>query len=106
MTPVWFIAAAGAGAGLRHLVNQVGLGWVGTLAINVVGAFVLGVLVASEPSTSVATSVGTGLVGSFTTFSTFALEAVESDGARQRSIVIGSTLVLGLAAAAAGFAIG
>jgi fluoride exporter len=105
VTPVLFIAAAGAGAALRHLVNQAGLRWVGTLVINIVGAFALGLLVAVEPSANAATVLGTGLVGSFTTFSTFALEATESDD-RQRVMIIGATLVLGLAAAAAGFALG
>ncbi len=100
-----FVAGAAAGALVRHLVNQSGLGWISTLAVNVVGAFALGVLVAVDPRPGVVTVVGAGLLGSVTTFSSFALEAAYGPPKR-RALVIGSTLLFGLTAGAAGYAIG
>lgn len=105
MTAVLFVGAAAVGAALRHQVNRAGWAWRGTLAINVVGAFALGWLLAGNPSTGATMTVGTGLLGSFTTFSSFALEA-STGGRRQRITVIGATLALGLAAVAAGHALG
>jgi CrcB protein len=103
--PVLFVVGAGTGAAMRHLVNQLGFGWIGTLIINAVGAFALGALVAANPSGDVATVVGTGMLGSFTTFSTFALEATEGPPA-ERLLIMTSMVGLGLAAAAAGYALG
>jgi CrcB protein len=105
MTAVLFVVGAGAGALVRQLVNRIGLGWVGTLAVNVVGAFALGLLVAGDPAARTVTIVGAGILGNLTTFSTFALEATEGP-IRQRTAVIGATLTLGLASAAAGYTIG
>lgn len=105
MTAALFVVGAGIGAVIRHLVNQAGLSWIGTLAVNVVGAFALGALVAADPGPGVVTVVGTGLLGSLTTFSSFSLEAAYGPPKR-RAIVIGATLVLGLAAGAAGYALG
>jgi CrcB protein len=47
----------------------------GTLAVNVLGAFVLGVLFGAALSQNAYRVVGTGLVGAFTTFSTWAFES-------------------------------
>ena len=105
MTAALFVFAAGLGAAGRHLVNQLGIGWIGTLAVNTVGAFALGWLVAAEPGPTTATVVGVGFLGSLTTFSTFALEATEGPPSR-RAAVLASTLTLGLAAAALGVSLG
>ena len=80
--PLALVGAGGfAGAGLRHAV-AVGLPatfpW-GTLVANVVGAFVLGILLyeahlAGLLSAEVRLLVGTGFCSSLTTYSTFALE--------------------------------
>ena len=52
----------------------------GTLVVNVTGAFVLGILVGSADhnglSTAWATVLGTGLIGAYTTFSTFTFDTV------------------------------
>lgn len=105
MTAFLFACAAGLGAATRHAVNRVGVGWVGTFAVNVIGAFALGWLVAARPGADMLTVVGTGFLGSLTTFSTFALEATDGP-ARRRAAVVMATLVVGLAAAAAGWALG
>ena len=56
--------------------QRVGRGFpFGTLAVNLSGAFALGVLVGATLSDSAFKLIGTGLVGAFTTFSTWALES-------------------------------
>lgn len=105
MTAIWFVVAAAGGAVARHQVNRLGTGWRGTLALNVVGAFALGLLLASEPGHDTVTVVGTGLVGSLTTFSTFALEFAEAPR-RTRLVILVGNVGLGLAAAALGHSFG
>jgi len=80
------IACGGAfGAVLRYLVGvfafkSFGDGFpIGTLAVNIVGSFVMGVLVAVfaqywQPSEQVRVFLVTGMLGAFTTFSTFSLD--------------------------------
>lgn len=48
----------------------------GTLVVNVVGSFVLGVVAFAGLPPGVALTVGTGACGAFTTFSSFAFETV------------------------------
>jgi CrcB protein len=81
-----------------------------TVAINVVGSFLLGLLVAgSWFSTEVREGLGVGLLGGFTTFSTFSVQFVlEAEGGRggvALAYVLASVLG-GIAAAWAGYAIG
>jgi len=47
---------------------------VGTGAVNVIGAFALAFFLARRPSPLLRMGVGTGLLGGFTTYSSFALE--------------------------------
>jgi CrcB protein len=77
----------------------------GTLLVNVVGCFLLGVLVARWPEARwLRPFVGTGVLGGFTTFSTFALETDRLlDHAPLVAVLyLGSSLLLGLGAAALG----
>ena len=104
MTALAFALAAGAGTAARHMVNLRGLNWRGTLAVNVVGAFLLGALVGTEPSASTFTVVGVGFLGSLTTFSMFALEVAEA-GRIERAAIVAATLIVGIGAAAIGFAV-
>jgi CrcB protein len=95
---------------LDRLVQQrVGgvLPW-GTLTVNLVGSAVLGALLgAGSPQAAVALA-GTGFCGALTTFSTFGYETVRllEDGSMLEAALnaVGS-LVLGLLAAAATYAI-
>lgn len=105
MTAVWFVVAAALGASVRLRVNQFGWTWLSTLTVNVVGSFLLGWLVAAEPGDGTATVVGTGFLGSLTTFSMFALEASEG-GRRRRVAIVASNLALGLLAAWVGLRLG
>lgn len=47
----------------------------GTFAVNMSGAFALGLLVGLGPATDTVQLLGVGLIGGFTTFSTWALES-------------------------------
>ncbi|WP_307807448.1 CrcB family protein [Naasia sp. SYSU D00948] len=83
-----------------------------TLLINVTGAFLLGLLVevlgrlpaAPSGAEALRLLLGTGLLGGFTTYSALALETVAADSVATSLLYSTATLVLGLAAAAAGMA--
>jgi fluoride exporter len=77
----------------------------GTLAVNLVGSFLLGVLVGAALGGDTDRLLGTGLVGAFTTFSTWALEShrLGEDGALARGVAnFVVSLVLGVTFAWAG----
>ncbi len=104
-----FVFAGGAaGTGLRVAVNVVGDGGRGSLMfVNLVGAFSLGWFLARTPSHVVHVNrfFAVGFLGSFTTFSAFALESVllVENGAWIGSATwIVASVVLGVAAAVAG----
>jgi fluoride exporter len=110
ITAAAFVAAAVAGALARA---EAGRRWnrhnglaVGTLIVNATGSFLLGVLSDVAPPTL--TVVGVGGLGAFTTLSSFARDAValvELLRLKAAAFYVGTTLVLGLAAASAGVAI-
>lgn len=107
--------AGGAGAVLRLLVDgsvtqrfAAGLPY-GTLVVNLSGAFVLGLLDGAVLPEHVALVVGTGLVGAYTTFSTWIFETQRL--AEERQLVraaanLGLSVLAGLAVAALGLWIG
>lgn len=86
------IAAGGAlGAVARFLVAGAVERWLGaefphgTLAVNVLGSFAMGVLigvsaVAWSPSPELRAAIAIGLLGGFTTFSTFSLDVAALTG--------------------------
>lgn len=85
----------------------------GTLAVNLLGSLILGLLVglASHGAVSnrVITLAGTGFCGAFTTASTFAWETVdlaETGRWRRATAYVVVSLALGIGLAAAGFALG
>ena len=107
MAWVGLALAGGLGAVARFLLDGFvsartsrGLPW-GTLAVNLTGAFALGVLSGNFV-------IGTGFVGAYTTFSTWMFETqrLAEDGRSAAALanVFGS-LVLGLGAAALGAAL-
>jgi len=123
VTKILAVAAGGAlGAVGRYLVS----GWTsrlapgssfpwGTLAVNVSGAFVLGIVMAATTSGRLSVSplartfVTIGLLGAFTTFSTFSYETLEALRVRHWGVGIGNiaaSLALGLAACWIGLAVG
>lgn len=56
-----------------------------TFLINVIGSFLLGLVIGAHLDTSWTLLLGTGLLGSFTTFSTFKIETLQllQDGNRK-----------------------
>ncbi|ESY82877.1 camphor resistance protein CrcB [Mesorhizobium sp. LNHC221B00] len=78
------VVGGGIGAGIRHLANMGALRLVGpnypwgTMAINIVGSFAMGLFIAilarRGGSTEVRLFVATGILGGFTTFSAFSLD--------------------------------
>jgi fluoride exporter len=78
-----------------------------TFLVNVLGAFLLGIVVVLSldrlpPSRYLRPFVATGIMGAFTTFSTFAVEAVllvDHDRAALAAAYVGATLAVGLTAA-------
>ena len=87
MKHLLLVAAGGAiGSSLRHLVNMASLRWFGpafpwgTLFVNLAGCFAMGVLIELIARKFGATQemrlfVTTGILGGFTTFSAFSLDA-------------------------------
>jgi fluoride exporter len=110
ITAAAFVVAAAVGTLVRAeaawRANAPGrLPW-GTLAVNVVGALLLGLLADVDPP--VATVLGVGGLGALTTFSTFARELVTAAEHRQQALAAAYllvTLVAGILAAAAGLAL-
>ena len=113
------IAGGGLGSAGRYLVGlwmvqhaSIAFPW-GTLTVNIVGSFLIGLLatLADESGTfgpDTRLFLVAGVLGGFTTFSAFSLEAwrLFDEGDPARSILyVGSSVGLGLAAAIAGVAL-
>lgn len=106
MEPAHLLGAGGAiGAVLRYLVGQRLVHQrfpLATLVINVVGSFVLGLVTFAAASNEVVLFIGTGVCGSFTTYSSFSFETVRlwETGDRARALIY-ALGTFGLCAAAA-----
>ena len=107
------VAVAGAAGvlsryGISSMFHGDSLPWA-TVGINVLASFLLGVLVASDSfSTDTRTVLGVGFLGGFSTFSTFTVQVVLDIDAGEPGralLYMTASLVLGLAAAAAGYLI-
>jgi len=105
----------GAGSVLRFLVDgAVGAAAegdfpVGTLAVNVSGAIILGLITGLALGHDQALLAGTAAVGSYTTFSTWMLETQRLTEERRHTTAVLNVLIsltLGIAAAALGRLIG
>jgi len=111
------VALGGAiGATLRYVVGE----WVSvdsfpyaTLSVNLIGSFLLGVLAVGLAqnilSVNMALLLGTGVLGAFTTMSTFSVETIQmfDQGRGSSAIVyIGLTMVLGPVLALLGWKVG
>jgi CrcB protein len=82
---------------------------IGTVTVNVTGAFLLGVVSGIAPSHQVALLIGTGFLGAYTTFSGWMLETrslAEDRRWRAAAANITISLALGLVAAVAGHWLG
>lgn len=109
---------AGLGGALRHLTNvlttRVGSDLrVSTLLVNVVGSLALGVIAGyfalrGHGSQALQLFLTTGILGGFTTFSAFSLEAAlmwERGQILACAVFVGASVVLSIAAVFAGLAL-
>ncbi len=109
----------GIGAGLRHLVNLGALRalgpsfpW-GTLAVNIIGSLAMGLLVGVlaarvQASAELRLFAATGVLGGFTTFSAFSLDAVtlfERGQAGSALVYVAASVILSIAALMLGLAL-
>jgi CrcB protein len=81
---------------------------VGTFVVNMMGAFLLGVVVGLDDLGSMLTMTTAGFLGGFTTFSTWMFETVSLGVSPLRlraSLNLALTLLCGLALAAAGYSL-
>lgn len=106
----------GIGAALRHAVNRLAFQlWpafpAGTMIVNLVGSLAMGLLIglfaAMEPvSNTMRLFLATGILGGFTTFSAFSLDALtlwERGEIGLALLYVAASVLLSLAAVAAGF---
>lgn len=114
---VWVGVAllGGVGAVARFLLSTAvarrSEGWFpsGTLAVNLSGTVLLGLLAGAALHGDALTLVGGGLIGSYTTFSTWMLDSerlAEHHSDRALLVNLGGSLLLGLAAVVLGRALG
>ena len=113
------VAAAGAcGAPLRYVVDTKVSSRLeavfpyGTLAVNISGSFLLGLITGLALDHGLGTTeqlvLGTGLLGAYTTFSTYTLESLSLFQAGETLAAVrnlAGSVVLGLLASAAGWAL-
>ncbi|MBK5111076.1 MAG: CrcB family protein [Thermoleophilia bacterium] len=112
MTALYVFLAGGAGVLARYGISSAfhgdALPWA-TVAINVAGSFLLGILLVVSGdwiSTQLRVTIGVGFLGGFTTFSTFSNQAwvdIEAGEPMRAFVYIAVSVMLGLLAAAAGF---
>lgn len=118
MTLALVMLAAGVGAPLRYLVDQAvqhrrdGSFPAGTFTINITGSLLLGLLTGLAAHHGlpavVLTVLGSGLLGAYTTFSTFTYETIRllEDGAvGEAALNVAASLGVGMLAAGAGLGI-
>ena len=96
--------------GVMRLAGPHGTAIWAVVGINIVGSFLLGLLVAeSWFSRDVRDAVGVGFLGGFTTFSTFSVQIVvdvQAGEPARAALYLAASVLGGLAAAALGFALG
>jgi CrcB protein len=112
VTAVWVGVAGMGGVLARYALSTPfhgsALPWV-TVAINVVGSFVLGMLVTAHGlSSELRTALGVGFLGGFTTFSTFSLDAMtlwERGDIALAAVYVAASVTFALVGIAAGTAL-
>ena len=109
------LAGAAIGAPARYLIDRAIQRWRGspfpwgTLTVNVLGCFVLGIVAEATVDSHLTALLGTGFCGGFTTYSTFAYETagLSRIGAWLPALLnIVASVVCGIAAVVLGVVIG
>lgn len=112
---IWVCIGSAVGGGIRYLLSN----WTlrafgaafpyGTLAINVLGSFLIGLVLALDGLSAVLrVALTVGVLGGFTTFSAFSFETLRllQDGAwGAAALYAGASLLGGLGACSLGWAI-
>lgn len=115
----WVMLGGAVGAGARYLLidwvsRSLGAAHIGVFLANVLGSLLIGLIIGAaiargDASPKLVAFLTTGLLGGFTTFSTFSMDAFRLiEGGRfgtAAAYVLGS-LIFGLAAAAVGAMLG
>ncbi len=114
MTVLLVALGAAAGAPLRYLTDRFlrarfgsALPW-GTLAVNVTGSLILGLVLGLPLPPTLVALLGTGFCGALTTYSTFSWETLTLARRGERAAAFGYVLIsilAGLAAASLGTAL-
>ena len=94
-----------AGAVVRHSVGSVIESRNSVISVNLVGSFILGIVLGIPGASTVTVLVGVGFCGGFTTFSSFAVETVglvEDGQLAAVALNAGGTLLFALSAVIAG----
>ena len=81
----------------------------GTFAVNITGAFLLGILISVNPEGRAYLLLGDGFLGAFTTFSTFMYEGfhlLKGGAGKNAAAYIGGSLLVGLIGYAFGYTLG
>lgn len=118
MNVVWVALGGGLGSALRYLADlavrqRFGEGPYGTFTVNVIGSFALAILWAGAAKGTVSPelriALGTGVLGGFTTYSTFnhdVLRFAESGAMGSAAAYLTATVVICLGAGLAGQLVG
>lgn len=114
MIVLWVALGAAMGAPARYVIDRAvqtrhsrTLPF-GTLTVNFIAAFVLGVIVGASPSAAVVAFAGTGICASLSTYSTFSFETMRlAERSRETSLTyVVMSVVGGCALAALGWWLG
>ena len=101
MTATLFLLAAGLAAIGRHAIGRRMWAWQSLLVVNALGSIALGWVIESDVGDGTAVVLGVGLCGTFTTYSSFALE-VRALGLRLGSLYAAVMVVLATSSALLG----
>ncbi len=111
LTFVLFILLAAIGSVLRWTLQN-SRKWgksSGTFIANIIASFLLGVLLGGSPSGEEVTIIGSGFLGSFSTFSTVMMEVsdeLEKEKRGLSSTYLAASIITGVAAAFLGLEVG
>jgi fluoride exporter len=112
LTAIWLVAIGGGiGSALRYYSYIVlGARPLTTFSVNIIGSFLIGMLAATTSNVPARVFLGTGILGGFTTFSAWQLEAFSASqskaGVAASLTILFGSLAVGYAACWSGYALG